>query len=179
MGADSKTRARRKEEVDIAVPPTVQDYSLAASVLIGDFFHNFTDGVLVGTSFSLCRQDLAVAISAATIYHELAQEIADFFLLTKHCRISISLALFLNFMGGLSVLLGAVLILSFNVTSNVTGVILALGGGVYVNIAATECLPRARQAQRTLGDRIISLVSFTFGVIPIGLVLMNHGHCEG
>jgi zinc transporter ZupT len=154
------------------------NWALASSVLIGDFFHNFTDGVLVGTAFSLCHRELAVAISAATVYHELAQEVADFFLLTKHCNLKVPLALVLNFVSGLSVLLGAVIILSFDVTTNTTGCILAIGSGVYIYIAAAECLPRARKAQKTTGDKFISVGSFICGVIPIGLVLLNHGHCE-
>jgi zinc transporter ZupT len=152
---------------------------LAASVLIGDFFHNFTDGILLGTAFSICHRELAVTIAVATVYHELAQEIADFFLLTKHCYIRIPVALALNFVGGLSVMLGAIVILLFDISSNTTGCILAMGAGVYVHIAAAECLPRAKDAQKTTTDKLLSFASFVVGVVPIGLVLLNHGHCEG
>jgi zinc transporter ZupT len=154
------------------------NYSLAASILIGDFFHNFTDGILIGTAFLLCHRELAIAISAATVYHELAQEIADYFLLTKHCNIRPGIALLLNFIGGLSVLFGAVLILSVNVSSNATGCILAIGGGVYIYVATVETLPRARDAQKDALDKLIAVVSFVVGAVPIGLVLLNHGHCE-
>jgi zinc transporter ZupT len=154
------------------------NYSLAASVLLGDFLHNFTDGVLGGTAFSLCDRQLAIAIALATVYHELAQEVADFFLLTKHCNIRPGMALLLNFVGGLSVLLGALLILTVDISSNATGCILAIGGGVYIYVAVGECLPRAQQVQKNATDKVISLVSFVMGVIPIGLVLLNHGHCD-
>jgi zinc transporter ZupT len=174
---DSELNTKETEESPVGSPKKI-NWALASSVLIGDFFHNFTDGVLVGTAFMLCHRELAVTISAATVYHELAQEIADFFLLTKHCNIKVPLALFLNFVSGLSVLLGALIILSFDVTTNATGCILAIGSGVYIYIAAAECLPRARKAQETTGDKVVSVVSFIFGVIPIGLVLLNHGHCE-
>jgi hypothetical protein len=50
---------------------------------------------------------------------------------------------------------------------------------VYVYVAAAECLPRAKEAQTTTTDKFISLGCFVVGVIPIGLVLLNHGHCEG
>jgi zinc transporter ZupT len=155
------------------------NYSLAASILIGDFFHNFTDGILIGTAFLLCDRELAIAISAATVYHELAQELADYFLLTKHCNIRPGVALLLNFIGGFSVLFGAVLILSANVSSNATGCILAIGGGVYIYVATVETLPRARDAQKDALDKLIAVISFVVGVVPIGLVLLNHGHCEG
>jgi zinc transporter ZupT len=152
--------------------------TLAASILISDFFHNFTDGILVGTAFLLCDRELAIAISAATVYHELAQEIADYFLLTKHCNIRPGIALLLNFIGGLSVLFGAVLILSANVSSNATGCILAIGAGAYIYVAAVESLPRALAAQKDASDKLIAVISFLVGAVPIGLVLLNHGHCE-
>ena len=83
-------------------PATPINYSLASSVLLGDFFHNFTDGIFIGTAFTLCSRDLAIAVSAATVYHELAQELADYFLLTIHCNIRPFAALTLNFVSGLS-----------------------------------------------------------------------------
>jgi zinc transporter ZupT len=164
---------------DKPLPHSSINYSLASSILLGDFFHNFTDGVLVGTAFSLCHRELAIAISVATVYHELAQEVADFFLLTEHCNIRPLVALLLNFVGGLSVLFGAILVLSMDVSANATGCILAIGSGVYIYVAVGECLPRAQQAQKTANDKAISVASFVVGVIPIGLVLLNHGHCEG
>jgi zinc transporter ZupT len=164
-----------KAPVELVTPI---NYSLASSVLLGDFFHNFTDGIFIGTAFMLCNRDLAITISIATVYHELAQELADYFLLTKHCNIQPAVALTLNFVSGLSVLFGALLILSVDVDSNTTGCLLAVGAGVYLYIAAAECLPRARSAQENTKDKLISLASFVFGVIPIGLVLLNHGHCE-
>jgi zinc transporter ZupT len=126
----------------------------------------------------LCHRELAIAISAATVYHELAQEIADYFLLTKHCNIRPGIALLLNFIGGLSVLFGAVLILSANVSSNATGCILAIGAGAYIYVAAVESLPRALAAQKDASDKLIAVISFLVGAVPIGLVLLNHGHCE-
>jgi len=155
------------------------NYPLATSIIVGDFFHNFTDGVFVGTAFLLCDHKVAVTIAAATVYHELAQEIADYFLLTKHCHLHPITALGLNFLGGLSVLLGALLILAVDVSSMATGCILAVGAGVYFYISGVECLPLAMKVQTCLFDKIVGLVSFVLGVVPIGLVLLNHGHCGG
>jgi zinc transporter ZupT len=155
----------------------VINYSLASSILMGDFFHNFADGIFVGTAFTLCDYDLAVTISLATIYHEIAQEIADFYILTKHCNLKIWVALLLNFFGGLSVLIGALLVLTVDINSMISGCILAVSAGVYVNIAATECLPRALETHDCRKDKIMSIISFFVGVVPIGLVLLNHLHC--
>lgn len=157
--------------------PAKINWRLASSIIIGDFAHNFTDGIFVGTAFMLCDYDIAIGISLATIYHEIAQEIADFFMLTKHCNMSVPLALILNFIGGLSVMLGAIVVLAADINSLASGCILAVGGGVYINIAAVECLPRANAAQETKKDLLVSFLSFVVGVVPIGLVLLDHEHC--
>ena len=127
----------------------------------------------------LCSKELAITLSAATIYHEIAQEIADFFVLTRFCNIPPGKALFVNFVSGFSVLIGACFIVGIDDISNVViGSILGVSGGVYIYISVAECYPRAKAAQKTLQDKLISFVAFLFGVIPIALVLLNHGHCE-
>ncbi len=133
----------------------------------------------MGTAFLNCNRDLAIAISAATVYHEIAQEIADYFMLTKFCNIPPLKALFLNFINGLSVLFGAIMIVGIENMSDVgIGSILAVSSGVYFYISVAECFPRARAAHKNSRDKLISLVAFVTGVVPIGLVLMNHGHCD-
>jgi zinc transporter ZupT len=138
-----------------------------------------TDGIFVGTAFLNCNRDLAITISAATIYHEIAQEIADYFMLTRFCNIPPWPALGLNFVNGLSVLLGAIIIVAIeDMTDVAIGSILAVSSGVYFYISVAECFPRARAAHKTTHDKAISLVAFVVGVVPIGLVLLNHGHCD-
>ena len=75
-------------------------------------------------------------------------------------------------------MIGSLLVLAINVSNETTGCILAVGGGVYINIAAAECWPRAKESHNTIQDKIISLISFILGIIPIGLVLLNHDHCD-
>ena len=137
------------------------------------------DGIFVGTAFLMCSTDLAIAISAATIYHEIAQEVADYFMLTRFCHIPPCQALCFNFINGLSVMFGACLILGIeDMTDVAIGCILAVSGGVYIYISVAECYPRAKEAQHTTKDKLVAFISFIFGVVPIGLVLLNHGHCD-
>eukprot|EP00978_Attheya_sp_CCMP212_P028169 scaffold96547_cov24-Attheya_sp.AAC.1 len=114
----------------------------------------------------------------ATLYHEIAQELADFFLLTEHANLSVPWALLLNFASGLSCTLGGILILAFSLTNEAVGIILGVAGGVYIYVAASECVPRIELAVRNTKDRLISLGWFCVGAIPIGLVLLNHQHCD-
>ena len=71
-------------------------------VLLGDFVHNLVDGLVLGTAFGdkNCFKTMAWTITAATIYHELAQEISDYFVLTNPSQGNLkpSVALLLNFL---------------------------------------------------------------------------------
>jgi zinc transporter ZupT len=155
-----------------------RNYSLAASILLGDFFHNFCDGIFLGTAFLLCSKSLAWTLTVTTIYHEIAQEIADFALLTHHCGLNVVQALTANFLSGFSVMIGAVLVLSIDLNDTLIGAILIMSGGVYIYISAVECIPRIHAARKTARDTALFFACFVAGAVPIGLVLLNHGHCE-
>jgi zinc transporter ZupT len=154
------------------------NYRLAASLLIGDFFHNFADGIFIGNAFMLCDRSLAMTVAASTIFHELAQELADFTLLVHQCGFSPVWALVLNFVSGLSVMVGVIVILAVDVSPVATGSVLAVSAGVYLFIAAAECQPRVEKELHCFKDRMIAMVCFILGCIPIGLVLLKHKHCE-
>ena len=156
------------------------NYRLCSSVLIGDAFHNFGDGVFVGIGFLLCNRAVALSILFITFYHEIAQELADFFLLTKQGGLSVCWTLVLNFVSGLTVLLGGITVLAANdITAEAIGIILAIAAGVYIYIAASECVPRVEASVHSQLDRLWAFVGFLCGAVPIGLALLNHEHCEG
>lgn len=114
----------------------------------------------------------------ATIYHELPQELSDYVLLTERCGFTRPHALFLNFIAGFSVTIGAIVILVSDIPSHYTGLILAFGAGVYVQIGAAECLPRVYAAATTIKLKFFSLLAFVVGATCIGLVLLDHDHCS-
>jgi len=139
---DSANQVDADSSKDNANPKPI-NYKLATSILLGDFFHNFADGIFLGTAFLVCSNAVAYAIVAATIYHEMAQELADYFLLTTHVGLSPWKALTLNFCSGLSVMFGAIIILALNVSQMATGCILAISAGVSheCQIAAVCTIP--------------------------------------
>ena len=151
---------------------------LASSILLGDAFHNFTDGVFLGNAFLLCNRSVAYTIVATTVYHELAQEIADYALLITHCGLPRTTALALNFLSSFSTMIGALLILSLDMSNEATGIILAISAGVYLYIASSECVPRVMAQRKKAKDTLLFFICFVLGASPIGLVLLNHGHCE-
>ena len=154
------------------------DYRLCCTILIGDGFHNFSDGVFIGAAFLLCSNSIAIAATASTVFHELSQEIADYILLTSVCGLSPLMALALNFVSGLSVMVGVVVVLSMDLSDESVGILLCLSAGVYFYITFTECAPRINHF---LVDSFTRMLSFTFwviGIVPIGLVLLSHEHCH-
>ena len=150
---------------------------LCASILLGDSFHNFADGFFIAAAFRSCSVAVAISIMLVTLFHEIAQELADFIVLTKFAKLPVWQALAFNFLSGLTVCLGGIVFLAANPTDTATGVILAMAGGVYINIAACETAPRIEAAMKGRGDRVLVLFSIILGTIPLGLILLDHRHC--
>jgi len=154
------------------------DWGLAGSLIIGDFLHNFGDGIFIGAAFFGCSKSLAWTIVGITVYHEIAQEISDLLLLTRFAGFSLLQAIVVNFLSGTSVIIGGLIILAIDVGDVALGVIFAISSGIYLQIALAECSPRANANMNTTKERLLGLLMFTIGVVPIGLTLLNHNHCE-
>ena len=151
-----------------------------SGVLLGDFMHNLCDGVFIGTAFRFCAGSLAWSVTLGTILHEIAQELSDFLVLTNPGQggLKASTALLLNFVSGLSVLLGVLIVFSLDTVSDpAVGMLLAYGGGVYLQIGAAECMPRAHEGASSLRSLLACLAAYVVGVVAIGLVLLDHKHC--
>jgi UTP--glucose-1-phosphate uridylyltransferase len=161
------------------------------ATILGDFLHNFTDGVLIGSAFKLCSPTLGWAIVWASVAHEVAQELADFIVLTSPpLALPAGRALALNFAVGLSVVAGGLVVTAFEVSSPALGLILAFGAGTYIHLGAVISLPKALanmapllkddKESRAHNWKHVTLVlgSFAVGAIAIGLILIDHKHCE-
>jgi hypothetical protein len=55
--------------------------------------------------------------------------------------------------------------------------LLACGGGLFLYNAAAECIPRVVHA-RELKHKLGGLALFVVGAASIGLVLLDHKHCD-
>mmetsp|Transcript_52787 Transcript_52787/g.147028 ORF Transcript_52787/g.147028 Transcript_52787/m.147028 type:complete len:483 (+) Transcript_52787:90-1538(+) len=149
-----------------------------SAVSIGDFLHNFCDGIFIGAAFKGCGGSFAWGVALGTILHEMPQELADYAILTgTTVGMTPVQALILNFVAGLSVILGTVIINASDIDNSVVGLLLAFGGGTYVYLAAVECMPKVHQLKLPLQGRLSCLLSFVVGAILIGLILLDHKHC--
>lgn len=152
--------------------------SLVLSILFGDGLCNFSDGVFIGIAFYQCDLSIAMAVVGITLYHEVPQELADYFLLTRYAGLTPFQALGINFLTGLTVVFGGLLVLMVDLSNLSVGVLLAIASGVYTYIAACECLPRVNKAVSTSNEKLFMMFMFICGCIPVGLTLIGHTHCD-
>lgn len=151
---------------------------LVFSICFGDFMHNLCDGFFVGAAFQDCSSSMAWGIVVATVLHELPQELSDYLILTgPQVGLSSPTALAINFITGLSVILGTVIVLAVDVDSSTTGLLLAFGGGIYLQIGCVECMPKMVNSALNPMRKFACVSAFIFGAVLIGLVLLDHEHC--
>lgn len=158
------------------------NYRLAVSILTGGTTYNFFDGIFIGVAFLTCSKSTAICVTIITIYSEISQQVADYFLLTKCAGVSITRALLLIVAASLADIIGALIIVSLGIQELAIGIFLAFASGVYLHISASECLPRVysvmKVSSKVSRDRWFALLFFIFGAFPIGLSLLHHGHCD-
>ena len=174
--ADPRTK---KPESDVELFESRSVSRVRAGVIIGDFVHNLVDGVFIGAAFRYCGSGRGWAIAASTIIHEFAQELGDFVILTgKRGKLSPALALTFNFVSGCSVLLGTLLTMAFDFSNLAVGLLLSFSAGVYIHVGATEAMGSVYTHTHTAGLRLVCMVLFCIGAALIGIVLIDHSHCQ-
>jgi len=108
--------------------------------LIGDGFHNFTDGIVIAGAY-IASIPVGIATSIAVLVHEVPQEIGDFGVLL-HAGYEKKKALLYNFISALAAVVGAILALVIG--SKVAGFsnfILPFAAGGFIYIAGSDLLP--------------------------------------
>lgn len=168
--------AAKEIEVSIATRSRI-----ISGILLGDFMHNFCDGIFVGAAFISCGSAFGWSVASASVAHEIAQEISDYLVLTSPSQGALRplYALTLNFLCGLGAVLGAVVVLSApSIDESTIGMLLAFGGGVYLHVGAAECMPKVYAVATDAKTMFVSLFAFIVGAVAIGLVLLSHDHCQ-
>ena len=108
--------------------------------------------------------------------HELAQELADYFVLVGPAGLVWWKAIILNVLSGTSVILGGIIVMASDVGDLGTGLILVFGAGVYIYLAAVEAVPRAFTPTTSLKLKLLNLGLFVLGCAGIGFVLYHLRH---
>jgi UTP--glucose-1-phosphate uridylyltransferase len=177
---DDPESADTVETTSDGTPKTLdQKYNipLILSLTIGDFAHQFSDGIFIGTAWYLCDRELAITLAIATVIHCFPHQLSDYLMMTTHGGLRAWQAITLNFITGLGMVLGGIVVLAAEPEPSTTGYILAVGAGALLYVAFAECLHTAERTATRPIHKLCGFVAFLVGVIPIGLVLLKDQHC--
>lgn len=130
----------------------------APLVLVGDAFHNFLDGVAIGTAV-LTSVPLGISTALAVATHEIPQEVGDFAILLD-AGFSRRRALILNMLSGLSAVVGATLaIVAVDWMPGLSPYILSFSAAGFLYIAMADLIPdlhRGRIDARTFRQLVLA-----------------------
>jgi len=150
--------------------------SVTLGILLGDGAHHFVDGIIIGAAFSDCSVSFAWTITFAILMHEGAHTLADICIILSQGFSVVETAL-LNIASGLVSLLGTVIILSLDISTNVQGLLLSFGASMFVAVGLVEILPEI-ESMATRARFPWLVLWFCVGCTIMGLLLLEHEHCE-
>jgi zinc and cadmium transporter len=147
----------------------------APMVIIGDAFHNFLDGVIIGTAVRT-SVPLGVSTALAVATHEIPQEVGDMAILL-HAGYSRRKALILNLVSGASAVLGAIVaVMALDWVPQITQYVLSIAAAGFLYIAMADLIPdlhRGRTDASTLRQLALALAGI--GTV-LGLNAFVGGH---
>lgn len=137
-------------------------------IVIGDSFHNFTDGVIIASAF-VADVRLGLVTALAIIAHEIPQEIGDFIVLL-HSGFSRARALAMNALSGLATVAGA--LIAYYALATVRAFIaeiLAIAAASMLYVAVADLIPGLHR-RTALRETIVQVAFIALGVASIWLI---------
>jgi len=143
-------------------------------VIIGDGFHNFTDGLAIAAAF-VADVRLGIVTAIAIIAHELPQELGDFLVL-MHSGFTKRQALFWNMVSSLATLVGAVMAyFLLQAMQAYSYIFLCLAAASMIYVAIADLMPGLHR-RTSLKDSLAQFALIGLGVGSILLVHVFIGH---
>jgi zinc and cadmium transporter len=147
----------------------------APMVLVGDAFHNFLDGVVIGTAVQT-SVPLGISTALAVATHEIPQELGDFAILLD-AGFSRQRALVLNIVSGASAIVGAILaVAALDWLPQINQYILSVAAASFLYVAMADLIPdlhRGRIDARTFRQLILAAAGI-FTVIALNTLVGEH-----
>jgi zinc and cadmium transporter len=140
-------------------------HTFAYMNLFGDAMHNLIDGLIIAAAF-ITNIPLGIATTLAVTLHEIPQELGDFGVLI-HGGFKKMKALFLNFLFGLTAILGG--IIGYFLSSSMqffVPFLLPFAAGGFIYIAASDLMPELRK------ETNIKKAMINFAVFLVGIIIM-------
>ena len=141
-------------------------------IIIGDLFHNATDGLVIAASF-LSSIPLGLVATISIVAHEIPQEVGDFAILL-HGGYPKRRALSLNFLSSLSTLPTAILAYYTLETAHFASpYIMAFSAASFLYISLTDLYPQLHQKPE-FGSAIQQILLILAGIGTMILLLQFH-----
>jgi zinc and cadmium transporter len=141
-------------------------------VIVGEAFHNFLDGVVIGTAV-LTSVPLGVTTALAVAAHEIPQELGNFAILLNS-GYSRQKALLFNVGSGLAAILGALLaVAALDWLPSINQYILSVSAASFLYIAMSDLIPdlhRGRIDARTFKQLVLAVGGIGTVVVMSSLV---------
>lgn len=145
-------------------------HPLAIMNLVGDFFHNFIDGLIIWASF-LTSITAWFSTALAVLFHEIPQEMWDFAVLV-HGGYKKWRAILLNFLTALSAVLGVVLtFLIWIRIENIHEYLIPIAIGMFIYIAWSDLIPEINKHNQKIGTSLLQILMFILGAFVMYLFL--------
>ena len=149
-------------------------HASAWMVIIGDGFHNFTDGLAIAAAF-VADVRLGILTSIAIIAHELPQELGNFLVLV-HSGFSKRRALVWNLLSSLATLVGAVLAyFLLQAMEGYANIFLCLAASSMIYVAIADLIPGLHR-RTSLRDSLAQFSLIGLGILSIWSVHFVVGH---
>lgn len=133
--------------------------------LIGDFIHNFIDGMIIAAGF-INGFVVGLTTAIAVLFHELPQEMGDYGILV-YAGIERRRALILNFLAAVSVVVGGVFGSLFIASvEELSGWMVAFSAGAFLFLSASELIPEMLE-EDDRGRSVIQLAILVLGMLTI------------
>lgn len=150
------------------VPGTVA--AVAWMVIVGDGFHNFADGLAIGSAFANSLTG-GLSTSIAVFCHELPHELGDFAMLLN-AGMSAKQALTYNCVSSVLCMLGMVVGVAVGNISSATSWIFALIAGLFLYIALVDMLPEMTSVGPKKGEHPLLHLALQNSGMLVGASIM-------
>lgn len=145
-------------------------------IVVGDSFHNFTDGILIAAAF-LADVKLGVVTAAAIVAHEVPQEVGDFLVLL-HSGYSRARALAMNAVSSLANVAGALLgYFALSVAQAWVPTVLALAAASMLYVAVADLIPGLHR-RTSARESLVQVAFIGLGIASLWAVhaVLGHAH---
>ena len=145
-------------------------------IIVGDSFHNFTDGVIIAGAF-LADVRLGVVTAAAIVAHEVPQEVGDFLVLL-HSGFPKARALLLNLVSSLAAVAGALLgYFTLSAAQEWVPRILAIAAAGMLYVAVADLIPGLQRRTRA-AESAAQVLFIGLGILTLWIVheALGRGH---